>query len=109
MRTKKKVDTRENQGLVVTEKTIIHGTDKDPRLLAKVGVASTFENEDNVDKVMIDLEQYKKKVFQMKETPKKERGDGKILKSKHEYILSDIENLREACQILQYQKDALVL
>ena len=40
---------------------------------------------------------------------KKERGEGQILKRKHEDILSELEKLREACQILQYEKDSLVL
>ena len=31
---------------MVTEKTIVHGTDKDLRLLSKVGVASALANED---------------------------------------------------------------
>ena len=109
MRTYKKVDTEEKEGIMVTEKTIIHGTDKDPRLLAKASVASTLTNEDNVDKIMTDLEQYKKKVVQMKESLKKERGEGQSLKRKHEDILSEIENSKEACQIIQSNKDALVL
>ena len=109
MRTKKKVDTGEKQGIMVTEKTIVHGTDKDPRLLAKVGVASALANEDNVDKIMTDLEQYKKKAVQMKETPKKERGKGQSMKRKHEDILSEIEKSKEACQTLQYDKDAPIL
>ena len=94
---------------MVTEKTIVHGTEKDPRLLAKAGLSLALANEDNVVKIMIDLEQYKKKVVQMKETLNKERGEGQILKRKHKDILSEIENSREACQILQYEKDALVL
>ena len=68
-----------------------------------------LENEDNVDKIMTDLEQYKNKVVQMKETLKKERGEGQILKRKHEDILSELEKLREACQILQSNKDSCVL
>ena len=74
MRTKKKVDIGEKQGIMVIEKTIIHGTDKDPSLLTRVSVASALANVDNVDKIVDDLEQYKKKVSQMKETLKKERG-----------------------------------
>ena len=109
MRTEKKVDTKEKKGIMVTEKTIVYGTDKDPRFLAKVGVASALANEDNVDKIMTDLEQYKKKVVQMKETLKKERGEGQSLKRKHEDILSEIEKSKEACQTLQSDKDALVL
>ena len=92
-----------------TEKTIVHETKTDPRLMARAGVASALANEDNVDKIMTDLEQYKKKVVQMKETLKKERGKGKIIKRKHAEIISDIEKSKEACQILQSDKDALVL
>ena len=58
MRTEKKVEAREKQGVMVTEKTIVHGTDKDPRLMARAGVSSTLANQDNVDKIMTYLEQY---------------------------------------------------
>ena len=58
---------------------------------------------------MNDLEQYKKKVFQMKETLKKERGEGQSLKRKHADILSEIDKSKEACQTLQSDRDALVL
>ena len=109
MRTEKKVDTGENKGIMVIEKTIVHGTGKDPRLLVKGGVASALANVDNVDKIMDDLEQYKKKVIQMNETLKKKRGEGQSLKRKHEDILSEIEKSKEACQTLQFDKDALVL
>ena len=51
MRTEKKVDTGENQEFMVTKKIIFHGTDKDPRLMAREGVASTLANEDNFDKI----------------------------------------------------------
>ena len=109
MRTYKKVDTEEKEGIMVTEKTIIHGTDKDPRILARACVASALANVDNVDKIVDDLEQYKKKVSQMKETLKKERGEGKRLKRKHEDSLSELDKLREAFQIFQSNKDSLVL
>ena len=58
---------------------------------------------------MTDLEQYKNKVVQMKENLKKEIGEGQSLKRKHEDILSELEKLREACQILQSDKDSLAL
>ena len=66
MRTEKKVDTGENKGVMVTEKTIVHGNDKDPRLMERAGVASDLANEDDVEKIMTDLEQYHKKIAQMK-------------------------------------------
>ena len=56
---------------MVTEKKVVHGTNKDPKLLARAGVASALSNVVNVDKMIDHLEQYKEKVSQMKETLKK--------------------------------------
>ena len=92
-----------------TEKTIVHGTNKDPRLMGRAGVASALDNEDNADKIMTNLEQYQKKIAQMKETLKRERGEGQSLKRKLEDMLSNIEKSKEACQTLQSYKDALLL
>ena len=39
MRIEKRVDTREKQGIMVNEKKVVHGTNKDPKLLARAGVA----------------------------------------------------------------------
>ena len=105
----KKVDTREKKRVIVTDKTIVHKIDKDPRLMERAGVTSALANEDNVDKIMTDLEQCQKNISQMKETLKRERGEGQSLKRKHEDMLSKIEKSKEACQTLQSDKDALVL
>ena len=67
MRNEKKLDVGEKHGVMVTKKTIVHGTNKDPRLMERAGVASTLANDDNVDKIMTNLEQYQKKIAQMKE------------------------------------------
>ena len=93
---------------MVTEKIVIHGTNKNPKLLARAGVASALANVDNMDKMVDDLEQYKEKISQMKEPLKKERGEGQSLKRKHEDSLSELEKFREACPIMQSDKDALV-
>ena len=85
---------------MVTKKTVVHGTNKDPKFLGRAGVASALANVDNVDRIVDNLEQYKKRVSQMKETLKKERGEGQILERKHEDSLSELEKLREACKIL---------
>ena len=76
MRTEKKVDIGEKQGVMRTEKTIIHGTDKDPRLMATKGLSLALANEDNIDKIMTDLEQCEKKIAQIKGTLKRERDGG---------------------------------
>ena len=41
---------------MVTDKIIVHGTHKDPWLIARDGVALTLLTEDNMDRIMIDLE-----------------------------------------------------
>ena len=74
-RTEKKVDTGGNPRKMVTDKTVVHGTHKDPRLIARDGVALTLANEDNMDRIMTDLEQSRKNVAQLKETLKKERDE----------------------------------
>ena len=82
-RTEKKVDTREKNGVMVMEKTIVQGTNKYSRLMERAGVASALYNEDNVDKIMTDLEQCQNNIGKMKETLKRERGEGQSLKRKH--------------------------
>ena len=54
-----------------TKKTMVHGTDKDPRLMERADVAIALANEYNFDKIMMDLEQSKNNIAQMKETIKK--------------------------------------
>ena len=102
MRTKKRMDTGEKPiEVMVIKKIVIHGTNKDLKLLMMVGVASALANADNVGKMVDDIEQYKEKMSQMKETLRKERGEGKILKRKHDDTLTELEKLKEAYQILQ--------
>ena len=45
---------------MVTDKTLLHGTYKDPRLIARAGVALTLETKDNIDRLMTDLEESQK-------------------------------------------------
>ena len=40
---------------MVNERTIVHGTDEYPRLMARAGVATTLATEDNLDRIMNDL------------------------------------------------------
>ena len=46
-RTEKKVDTGGQSGKMITDKTLVHGTHKDPRLIARAGVALTLATKDN--------------------------------------------------------------
>ena len=51
---------------MITDKTLVYGTDSNPRLTARAGVALTQATEDNVDRLMTDLEQSKRNVAQLK-------------------------------------------
>ena len=58
---------------------------------------------------MIDLEQSQKRVAQLKETLKKERGESQNLKRKYEDMISEVKVSKAECQTLQADKDALVV
>ena len=60
--------------MMVTDKTLVHGTDADPRLKARAGMALTQANEDNVNRLLTDLEQSKINAAQLKKNLKKERN-----------------------------------
>ena len=55
-RIEKKVETGGQSGKMITDKTLVHGMDADPRLIVRVGVALTQATEYNVDRLMTDLE-----------------------------------------------------
>ena len=67
-RTEKKVDTGGKLGKMVTDKIVVHGSHKDPRLIARAGAALTLATEDNVDRLMTNLEQSWNNAAQLKET-----------------------------------------
>ena len=55
-RTEKKVETRGQSEKMITDKTLVHGTHKYPWLIARAGVALMLVTEDNVDRLMTNLE-----------------------------------------------------
>ena len=69
IRTEKRMDSRDQPvDIMVTEKTFLHGTNKDPKLLAAAGVGSALANANNVNQMVDDIEQYKEKMSRVKET-----------------------------------------
>ena len=77
--------------------------------MERAGAALSLATEDNVDRIMMDLEKSQKKVTQLKETLKKERNESQNLKRKYEDMISEIEVSKAECQTPQSEKDALVL
>ena len=59
-RTERKVETGAQSGKMINDTTVVYGTDKDPRFTIRAGLALIHASEDNVDRIMIDLEQSKK-------------------------------------------------
>ena len=98
-RTEKNVNTGGKIGVMVTEKVVVHGTDKDPQLMARAGVATTLDTEDNVDRIMTDLEQSQKKVTQLKETFKKERNESQHLKRKYEDMIVKLRYPKQSARL----------
>ena len=79
---------------MITDKTLVHGTNTDPRLIARVGVALTQARKDNMYRLMKDLEQSRKNATQLKETLKKERDEGQKLKRKYEDMMNEVKTSR---------------
>ena len=96
-RTEKKVDTGGKPGVMVTDKMVVHDTHKHPRLVARDRVALNLSTEDNVDRIMTDLEQSQKKVTQLKETLKKEKSESQSLKRKYEDMIDEVEVSNVEC------------
>ena len=76
-------------------------------MTAKAGVALTQATEDNVDRIMTDLEQSSKNVAQLKETLKKERDECNNLKRKFEDMHNEVRASKIECQTLQANKMGL--
>ena len=85
-RTERKVETGGLPGKMTTDTPVVFGTDQDPRFTIREGVALIHASEDNVDKIMTDLEQSKKSSAQLKDTLRKEREESNRLKRKYEYM-----------------------
>ena len=60
---------------MINDKTVVHGTDKDPRLTIRARPVLIHASEDNVDRIMTDLEQSRKIAAQLRDTLKRERDE----------------------------------
>ena len=60
-----------------------------------MGIATTYENAHNVDKLIETLDRYKGKIEEMKEVLRKEKRVGKESKRKYETTLSYYEKLQK--------------
>ena len=74
-RTERKVETGGLPGKMIMDTPVVFGTDRDPRFTIRARATLIHASEDNVDKIMTDLEQSKKSFAQLKDTLIKEREE----------------------------------
>ena len=77
---------------MINDKTVVHGTEEDPRLKIQARAALIHASEDNVDRIMIELEQSRKIAAQLRDTLKKERDEGNKLKRKFEDMQNEAKS-----------------
>ena len=106
-RTEKKVETGGLSRKMITDTTIVYGIDRDPRFTIRAGAALIHAIEDNVDKIMIDLEQSKKSSSQLKDTLRKEREENGKLKRKFEDVQKEVKSSRAELQVLQAERRSM--
>ena len=93
-RTDRKVEVEGLPGKMITDMVVMLGTDQDPRFTLRVGSAFIQASEDNVSKIMIDLEQSKKSSAQFKDTLRHEREESNRLKRKYEDVQWEMKSSR---------------
>ena len=89
-RTERKVEAEGLPGKMIMVTAVMLGTDQDPRFTLRAGSAFIQASEENVGKIMMDLEQSKKYSAYLKDTLKKEREESNMLKRKYEYMQWEI-------------------
>ena len=82
--TKRKVEIGGLPGKMITDTPVVFGTDQDPRFTIRVGAALIQASEDNVGRIMTDLDLSKKSSAQLKDILRREREEGNRLKRKYE-------------------------
>ena len=91
---------------MITDTAVVLGTDWDPRFTIRAGAALIQSSEDNVDRIMADLELSNKSSGQLKDTLRKEREEGNRLKRKYEDMQMEMKYSKAELQLLQVEKQA---
>ena len=89
---------------MIMDTPIVLGTDRDPRFTIRAGAALIQASEDNVDKIMTDLELSKKSSAQLKDTLRKEREESNRLKRKYEDMKEEMRASKNELQLLQAER-----
>ena len=103
-RTERRIETGSLPGKMITDTAVVLGTDQDPRFTIRAEAALIQASEDNVDKIMTDLEQYKKSYAQLEDTVRKEREESNRLKRKFRDMEEEMRVSKDELQTLQVEK-----
>ena len=85
----------------VTKRIVMKNVEEYLKQLASMGIANSYANDHNVDRLVENIEQYKGNIAEMKEVLRKEEKVGRESKRKYEATLSNFERLRQRNQILE--------
>ena len=105
-RTERKIETGGLPRKMITDTPVVFGNDQDPRFTISTGAALILVSEDNVDKIMTNLEQSKKSSAQLRDTLRKEREESNRLKRKYEDMKKEMRSSKDELQLLQADKQA---
>ena len=102
-----KIEIGGQSGKMIIDKNLVYGTDAYSRLTTRARVALTQATEDNVDRLMTDMEQSRKNVVQLKEKLKNERDEGHKMKRKFEDMQNEVKTSKAELYTLQENKMTL--
>ena len=100
-RTEKKIEAKGMTSKMISDKAVMVGTDVDPRFTISVGKAAIHASEDNIDRMMNEIESTKKTSSQLKDTLRKEREEGNKLKRKYDHVLREMEDTKSEIYAIQ--------
>ena len=105
-RTERRVEAESMPGKMITDTAVMLATDQDPRFTLRAEAALIDASEDNINRVMTELESSKKSSAQLKDTLRKEREEGNRLKRKYEHLQREMKTAEAELQTLHEERQA---
>ena len=100
-RIERKVGAEEMASKMISDKAVMVGIDVDPRFTISAGKATIHASEDNIDRMMNEIESTKKTSSQLKDTLRKEREESNKLKRKYDHVLREMEATKSEIYAIQ--------
>ena len=102
-RIEQKIGSEGMASTMITDKALMVGTDKDPRFVIRAGKAAIDATEDNVDRMMKEIDSTKKNSSQLKDTLRREREEGNRLKRNYAHVLKEMEAMKREIHAIQQE------